>query len=150
MNQKNKKINMYQSVIHDLTYHKHMTNKCNWERKKKIYMYQFLHLSLCKHMTKKNKKQKNKQCRSRPLASSEASRSGSTLFTKGRAYLGPASIGLKIGLGTAFEKRTKVYCRLCMHLPQYVPRYMASIMIQVFFQIVVDCYKVLHADTCPI
>ena len=37
---------MYQSFIHDLTYHKHMTNKCNWEKKDihvPIYIYTISH-----------------------------------------------------------------------------------------------------------
>ena len=37
---------MYQSFIHDLTYHKHMTNKCNWEKKDihvPIYTYTISH-----------------------------------------------------------------------------------------------------------
>ena len=37
---------MYQSFRHDLTYHKHMTNKCNWEKKDihvPIYTYTISH-----------------------------------------------------------------------------------------------------------
>ena len=58
---------MYQSFIHDLTYHKHMTNKCNWEKKDihvPIYTYTISHtvnIWQTNVIVMGKKKQKNKK-----------------------------------------------------------------------------------------